>query len=103
MAMAQALLGGHGGSELPPHGTGTAVGGPLEAGWYPGGYMNRRSPVSSSSTGWAQVGQYQRASRGVPQARWRRPSASGEPERSAPHWARRRRAPASSRPDAVSS
>jgi hypothetical protein len=67
------------------------------------GYANLRSPASSSSTGRAQVGQYQRASRGVPQARWRRPSASGAPERSAPHWASRRRAPASSRPAAVSS
>jgi CheY-like chemotaxis protein len=69
----------------------------------PAAQANRRSPVSSSSTGRAQVGQYQRASRGVPQARWRRPSASGAPEWSAPHWASRRRAPASSRPEAVSS
>jgi hypothetical protein len=69
----------------------------------PAAQANRRSPASSSSTGWAQVGQYQRASRGVPQARWRGPSGSGAPEWSAPHWASRRRAPASSRPEAVSS
>ena len=66
-------------------------------------HRNRRSPASSSSTGWAQVGQYQRASRGVPQVRWRRVPGSGAPERSAPHWASRRRAPARSRPSAVSS
>jgi hypothetical protein len=35
----------------------------------PAAQANRSSPASSSSTGRAQVGQYQRASRGVPQAR----------------------------------
>jgi SAM-dependent methyltransferase len=64
-------------------------------------HTKRSSAPSSSSTRRAHVGQYQRASSGVPQDSWRGGSASSE--RRAPHWASIRRAPASSRPGAVSS
>ena len=54
----------------------------------------------SLSTSWSQVGQYQRASMGVPHAGWRGVSAGSVCP--APQCASRRSAPASSLPSAVS-
>ena len=56
------------------------------------------SAASSSSTGRSQVGQYQTASSGVPQAEWRGASTSSRCR--APQSDNRRSAPASSRPEA---
>ena len=64
-------------------------------------YRNRISSSGSSSTRWAQVGQYHLASRGVPHAWWR--GASGGARDGLPHCTSRRSAPASSLPSAVSS